>query len=196
MDILNYYKPMFHYLLDGFLGKNDPGAITNNVIDFLSHAGIYEFTKKTLQFINIDEINFGNLNNSILTLGLDSHATSLLFYIIDNDLFILSINSGLGIDKHKQYNKNNNILYSPFFCVKIEQYISTKRLNNDTQELNSQKKIKLDLKSKSILKKKSETNTKSIKQEYNTDVLIKIINFLYDHNYFMYDDIDFCMTLL
>ena len=153
MDILNYYKPMFHYLLDGFLGKNDPGAITNDVIHFLYDANIYNFnTKKTLQFINIDKINFGNLNNSILTLGLDSHATSLLFYIIGNDLFILSINSGLGIDKHKQYNKNNNILYSPFFCVKIEQYISTKRLNNDT-------------------------NTESIKKEYNTDVLIKIINF-------------------
>ena len=174
MHILDYYKPMFHYLLDGFLGKNDPGAIIDNVTAFLYDYNIYNFynynEKTNLKIIKIDEIksNLNNLDNSILTLGLDSHITSLLFYIIDNDLFILSINSGLGINNHKKYNKNNNILYSPFFCVKIKQYKSTKRSNNDTTKSNSSKRSKLNL--NQTKQTNSETKSESDKIEYNTQL--------------------------
>ena len=192
MHILDYYKPMFHYLLDGFLGKNDPGAIIENVIYFLNESNIYNFNEKTnLKIININEIkhNYHNLNNSILTLGLDSHATSLLFYIIGNDLFILSINSGLGINKHQNYNKNNNILYSPFFCVKIKQYISTKRPNKDTTESNTSKKVKSIQNNQTKQQTRPEQLNLELKKSYNTllpscakhscntDVLIKIIKF-------------------
>ena len=184
MSVLDYWKPMFHYFLDGFLGKNDPGALIDNVIRFLNVNNIYKFNSDTnLKMINIDEIinKLNDLNNSILTLGLDSHATSLLFYIIGNDLFILSINSGLGIIKHKQYNKNNNILYSPFFCVKIKNYISEKRSKHNTSETNHTKKRNKNEKFKLLPSKhsklESESETESKKIKYNTDVLIKIIKF-------------------
>lgn len=45
---INNFKPMFHYLLDGFLGKNDPGAITDNVISFLIDNDIYNFNDKLI----------------------------------------------------------------------------------------------------------------------------------------------------
>jgi hypothetical protein len=61
-------------------------------------------------------------NKSIYVLGEDNHATNLLFLINDDDLYILSINSGLGISNHKF----KDGYFSPYYCLKINYSDKTK----------------------------------------------------------------------
>ena len=61
-------------------------------------------------------------NKSIYVLGEDNHATNLLFFINDDDLYILSINSGLGINNHKF----KDGYFSPYYCLKINYSDKTK----------------------------------------------------------------------
>jgi hypothetical protein len=69
--------------------------------------------------VNDDVINKAFIkifDKSIYMLQQDKHATSLVFLIEGNNLYILSINSGLGIENHKTFRE----YYSPYYCFKID----------------------------------------------------------------------------
>jgi hypothetical protein len=69
--------------------------------------------------VNDDVINKAFIkifDKSIYMLQQDKHATSLVFLIEGNNLYILSINSGLGIDNHKTFRE----YHSPYYCFKID----------------------------------------------------------------------------
>ena len=57
---------------------------------------------KISEYYKINVNDFKKIfNKSIYVLGEDKHLTNLLFFINDDNLYILSINSGLGINNHK-----------------------------------------------------------------------------------------------
>ena len=65
-----------------------------------------------------DEINKNFIqifDKSIFIIGQDEHQTSLVFLIESDNLYILSINSGLGLENHKACKRYN----SPYYCFKI-----------------------------------------------------------------------------
>ena len=90
----------------------------------------YNFDTNNVYVNNIVKDNTNiiqNFNNLIFILGEDNHATNLVFFIKDDYLYILSINTGLGISEHK----NINEYYSPYYCFKI----NIKVLQSNTQQL-------------------------------------------------------------
>jgi hypothetical protein len=162
---MDYYleknKPLFHYFLSGFLGKDDPGSYTHTVIEFLELNNLYNFYNNDLNLIKLNtDVNKHKIiskkitknktsiilqldkdytiikdlkinktdfetffDKSIFVINQDTHSTNLLFFINNNNLFILSINSGLGIDNHISHDG----YYSPYYCLKID--YSDKNIN-------------------------------------------------------------------
>jgi len=100
----------------------------------------YNFINKTVSVNNktvsvndtiVNDNIIKHFNNLIFILGEDNHSTNLVFFINDKYLYILSINTGLGIDNHDQFDG----YYSPYYCFKID----ITELQPKTQQSSSQK---------------------------------------------------------
>ena len=103
-----------------------------------------KYNFKTHNILENNEILYNDrnimsyFNNLIFLLGEDNHTTNLVFFIKDEYLFILSINSGLGINKHNKIDG----YYSPYICFKIKIGSSTisKTTETKTTETKTTKK--------------------------------------------------------
>lgn len=77
-----------------------------------------DIENKNNDFIITDDI-YDNiihyLNYSIFNHGADNHATSIIFMIKNDSLFVCSFNSGLGIDKHFEYDNS----YLPYYAIRL-----------------------------------------------------------------------------
>ena len=93
----------------------------------------FKFENKIINFnitnndINL-EINIENIKKiidnkyNIFTIDNDSHATAIIFFTKDNNLYMLSCNSGMGINIHTKYDDK----YSPYFgYLLVENYNTT-----------------------------------------------------------------------
>ena len=82
----------------------------SDLLDFASYKNdfTYSFEKKIFIDINdmevdVSDIFIEKLSNMMILVGLDNHSTSLYFFILDDILYVMSINSGQGIQNHKKY---------------------------------------------------------------------------------------------
>jgi len=89
------------------------------------------FEKINFQSLNLflfDEEEIQILSNviqyyCIIQDGTDSHATSIVSFTIDNNFYIMSCNSGKGIDLHEIKDK----YYLPYYCYKISDDFETNK---------------------------------------------------------------------
>jgi hypothetical protein len=104
INISNINKQPYFHLLDGFLNENKG--------DFM------ESSKNFISNFNPDIFNLIN-DQYYCEIGSEHHMTTL-FIKKDNDEYCLFlINSGYGINNHYSININNEILYTPYYGIKL-----------------------------------------------------------------------------
>ena len=77
-------------------------------------------SKKYIKLRDINDIDYENIfNYSIYITGQNEHQTTIVFFIKDCNFYILSFNSGLGIEKHEN-DKTSTKKYVPYYGTYIE----------------------------------------------------------------------------
>jgi len=144
-ESLENYMSVYYYFLDGYINPDVGYPIENTYGFILSHFNEFLIKNKInlLKYLISDNIislifqgfidikvdfDIDNLqsnekiwditkifNYCICQIGNDTHATSLLFFIKNRDLYVASFNSGEGLDLHKKINDH----YSPYDGRKI-----------------------------------------------------------------------------
>ena len=114
--IYNEYKCTYHHLLDGYINDGINSSKTET-ISFLKKEGFVP--ENIILTDNIDDLDFENKYNIYAT-GANKHATSLIIFLKNSYLHLLSFNSGLGIKNHKSFtNSESETYYHPFFEFSI-----------------------------------------------------------------------------
>jgi hypothetical protein len=208
-DYIKENQPCLYHFLDGLLNENigcekkiSRNFIFNNHIDdnvvFLNITSekkkFYENEKLKLIFYNKDNIENAEVIWSdkitleiikqyfkycICQLSNNDHATSLLFFIKDNILYTLSINSGAGIkDTHLKYNDKYNDKYVPYIGYKIG------NITDYTTITKLKKILTLDLLYKELTILKDDTNKLYL---FNIKTIIKFLKNIEPFNEFTFD---------
>ncbi len=104
-------------IVNNFDANNLPEIFTNlNMVEDSLHS-----SKTNAEKINtlLDKFKY-----CIYQISDDDHATSILFFQKNNKQYVLSFNSGQGIDNHGNTLINHNIFYSPFIGYRLVDNIS------------------------------------------------------------------------
>jgi hypothetical protein len=139
--VQNFLRNKYIYEFNSIIGKtlkiinfeyDDDNSIftfSNLINNKYSNDSLkYNFINNT---VSVNDNIIKHFNNLIFILGEDNHSTNLVFFINDKYLYILSINTGLGIDNHDQFDG----YYSPYYCFKID----ITELQPKTQQSSSRK---------------------------------------------------------
>jgi len=137
-----YDSGSYTYIVTEFLELNELYNFNNNELRLNTDVNKHKITSKKItknktsiilqldkdytiiKDLKINKTDFETfIDKSIFVINQDTHATNLLFFINDGKLYILSINSGLGIDNHI----SRDGYYSPYYCLKID--YSDKNIN-------------------------------------------------------------------
>ena len=100
-----FYKPIYYHFLDGYINQNEGSNLEPFVAKFHNELTLNETNIKiSVKLIDSDilEDDF-RINPNIYYIfqtSQDNHATSLLLFIKNDKYYILSFNSGLGINNH------------------------------------------------------------------------------------------------
>jgi hypothetical protein len=141
-DVLIRYKVLFYHFLDGFINSDD-GYNNEKVISFIqenklvkNHINIinsYRYDSDESGYI-LYLINLSNIENKhlrekniiiqeykrvfnfcIININLDKHSTSIVIFIKNDKLYLLSVNSGDGIELHDKLDE----YYKPYSDIII-----------------------------------------------------------------------------
>ena len=113
IDFFNYSINMFDndFTINTYTYKE---KIFNNIINYTQIIDIDEnYTLKTMPEIKTF-INKVTQKYTIFQIGNNDHATSIVLYNTGNNINVLSVNSGLGLDNHEKYENNNDKFYLPY----------------------------------------------------------------------------------
>jgi hypothetical protein len=136
------FKPIFFHFLDGYINKN----IESNIFELQTfidnnHDTLfldYSTSNNILILFNIIDIDdlFNKIYEHMLYVIIQTthnkHATSLVFFMKNEKFYILSFNSGLGINNHNKYNNK----FLPYCGIEINNKDDFRNLYNVILELN------------------------------------------------------------
>ena len=149
-----FLNPNYGYTniqLFNFLKKNNSFLIPENVQEIYFLSSKLETMKDKieieLKFTNLEDNidivllleeieNIDKYNDKLLKLNkvfnyciyqitANNHATSLLIYKNNGKIYVLSFNSGLGIDEHTPIVYGNEIYYSPYYGIELDDNIDS-----------------------------------------------------------------------
>ena len=132
-----FYKPIYYHFLDGYINKNEGSNLQLFITKFhdkLTFNNNNIKIKSSLIESSIIENDFNNNPNIyyIFQTMHNNHTTSLLLFIKDNKHYILSFNSGLGINNHQK----NNDKYIPYYGIIIDDYCEFINIYNFIKDIN------------------------------------------------------------
>ena len=128
---IELHKCAYYHFLDNLINTKDNGNISEHVINFINENIVLNdiicLINMKIERQQIDNLFDLITNNKycIFQTGFDKHATSLVFYVKDNKLYLFSFNSGKGIHIHEQ---SSNGLYVPY-----KGFIISDNFSTDTQ---------------------------------------------------------------
>jgi hypothetical protein len=125
-----------NFLFNYKLVKNNIQILTidydlrsNDLLKTLNYRNIItnEITSYQIDFNKLNQINIDLLeklktlfNYCIYQVGHDKHATSFLVFIKNNKLYLLTINSGAGIENHNHiFDNNMKKMYCPYYGLEL-----------------------------------------------------------------------------
>ena len=136
-ESIKYYKSVYYHFLDGYLNP-DVGSDLKKFVS-LEMSILTNYNGKIIILMDMTELIFPiSIDNYIIIQNINNnHATSLLLFKKNDKYYILSFNSGLGINLHKQ----NDDKFIPYYGVEIDE---EKDFNSFVEILsNYQKNFKL-----------------------------------------------------